>query len=143
MLDPQVGTGYEENLNVIESIILAVAKDSAAASVRRLARLNKCASSCIRQSNESMTSFFERFVLPAQAYLNYTSADQSFAANQNLALMMITNANLSAETFTNVMTSLVFSTKNKERATPSVQITSARLPAIMSVLQKYIFGGCE
>lgn len=87
-----------------------------------------------------MKSFIESFVLPAQEYNNLKSSDQSSAASQNLAMMTTTHANMSDETIANVMTSPVSFTKDKHRIAPSLHITSTRLPALMSVLEKHISG---
>lgn len=51
-----------------------------------------------------MTLFIERFFLHAQAYFPLTSSDQSFAADQNLVLMIVTKAGLGVEKFSNVVT---------------------------------------
>lgn len=81
VLNPQVKNGKDNNLDVLESIILAIEKDSALDLARQLASLNKTVSSCVRRPNEFMTSFIEQFVLPAQAYFNLTSSDQTSAAS--------------------------------------------------------------
>lgn len=98
------------------------------------------ASFYVKRSNESTTSFIEPFFLPAQANINLTSSVETSAAKQNFSMMMVTNANLSAETFTNVMTSFVLSTSDKGRTASLLHITSTHLPSLMSVRENHISG---
>lgn len=58
-------------------------------------KLNKAATSCTRKPQESMQTYIERFIMPAQAYLNLANADRSSAESQNLPMTLMTSANLS------------------------------------------------
>lgn len=84
-----------------------------------------------------MASFIERLVLPVQVYLKLTLSDQLSATSQNLSTMMITNANLTAKTSTNLISSLVFSKKDKDLMSSSLNTTSTRLSAQISDLEKH------
>lgn len=90
-----------------------------------------------------MLSFIEQFVSPAQAYLKVTASDQPSAANQNLAKMMIPNANLTEKTLTYAMPSFVAFAKDKDRTATFSQITANSLPALTSVLKKDIAGDVD
>lgn len=125
-IDPTYPTS---KLDVIDPIINLVAKDTSTDTIRRLSRLNKEASSCTRKINESTTAFIERFILPAQAYLNITNADHTSAESQNLAMTRLTNAKLTQETFSSVMSNLVCNTKSKERLKNLTVPLDAKYPA--------------
>lgn len=137
-LDP---TYSQDELAVIEPIIELVAKDSATDAIKPLAKLNKTASKCTRKADQYITTYIELFLLPAQAYLNLTSADRSSAESQNLAMTLLTNAKLSQDTFSSVMSNLVSSTKNEaKQVTPSIAIDAKRIDIIASLLSSVASG---
>lgn len=125
----------QDQSTVVESIIKIVAKDSATDSIRRMAALNKQASSCVRRDSESISEFVERFTLPAQAYLNITNSDRSSGESQNFAMMLISNAKLPPPTFTSVMNNLVQASKcTIDSPDGVVPLSSARLDKLLSLL---------
>lgn len=94
-LDP-LDTAYANNIHdIIQPIISFVANDSTTNAIRLLSRLNKAASFVTHIPNDSVSEFTKRFISPAQAYLNLTSADCTSAESQNLAMTLQTNANIS------------------------------------------------
>lgn len=112
MVRSSVGSRNENRLYKVESTIFAVAKLFTTDTARRFIKLGYCASSYFRHSNEWLTSFVERFVLQAQAYLNFTPSDRMATANQNLTMMMVKTTSLYAETFSNVFIFLLYFTED-------------------------------
>lgn len=113
VLDPSDSAYANDVMKIVKDIIKIVAKDSAPDAIKRLAKLSKKATSCLRSEGESMSAYIERFLFPAQSYLNPTNADRTSAESQNLAMVLFSNASLSQETFASVMAILVSTAKTK------------------------------
>lgn len=62
ILDPLEQTYPTDEMKIVGSIIKIVAKDPPTELFNRLAWLNKQTNTCIQRSNESCTSYIERFV---------------------------------------------------------------------------------
>lgn len=77
VINPCDSSSPEDQSTVVESIIDIVSKDSVTDSIRRMASLNKQASSFTRRGSESISSFVELFTLPSKAYLNNSNSDRS------------------------------------------------------------------
>lgn len=114
ILDPLNHHCSNNMMQVINVIINIVAEDTAPDAVKLLSRLSKKATSYTRRRNESMTAYIERFLLPAQKYLNLVNSDKQSAESQNLATILLSNANLSPQTFSSVLSSLVTLTKSRD-----------------------------
>lgn len=70
--------GYQKDETAtVERITDIVAKELAPHMIERVAGLSKEVITCVRRSNELIALYIERFVLPAQSYLNLTNADRS------------------------------------------------------------------
>lgn len=84
-----------------------------------------------------MNTYIDRFLLPAQSYLNLTNSDHASAESQNLAMVLLSNANLSQETFASVMASLVLATKGKsDKVTRPIIIDKERMGKLITILGK-------
>lgn len=90
-------------LSAVKRIINIVANKLATDTMKRLARLSKEATTCVRRGNESISTYIERFVLLAQSYLTLTNADRSSPESHNLAMVLLTNANLPQQMFSSVI----------------------------------------
>lgn len=71
--------------------------------IRRIPRLSKEATACTKRPGKHMVAYIERFLLPAQGYLNLVNADSQLTVSQTLAMELLSNANLSQEMFSLVM----------------------------------------
>lgn len=141
-LDPSDPAYPKNSMDVIDSIINLVAKDSPMDAIKRLAQLNKAASTCVRRHKEPTSSFLERYILPAQTYLNLINADKSSAESQNLAMTLLSNANLPPETFSSVMASLVMATKSRSSdLNAPISLDKNRVELTIKVLESTLKNG--
>lgn len=124
-------------MNTVEAIIKTVPKDSTSDLIRPLARLSKEATSCCRYSYETIESYVEYFVIPAQVYLNLTDADSQSAESQSFAIILLLNANLSHQTYSPVMSSLVLVTMiRSDNAEKHISVHKEKLERVDSLLQQ-------
>lgn len=139
ILDPSM-PGYSNDTDkMINSIIDIVAKDSAPDAIKRLAKLSKDAATCVRKPNEPVSTFVEQFLLLSQGYLNLVSAGRASAVSQSLAMNLLSNANLSPQTFSSVMASLVTTTKNKENSSDDrILVNLGRTEKAINILETII-----
>lgn len=101
---------------IIEKILNIVAKDSTINSLKRIVRLNREVSLCIRKNGESLGKYVERFTGIAQTYLNLINASQDGPDSINFEIMLLSNAKIPAQTFSNIVSSLVSTSKVKDPA---------------------------
>lgn len=62
-------------MECVEAIVNKAASDTVSIAIRKLARLSKNATFCCGRKGETMISNVERFLIPAQCYLNFVKAD--------------------------------------------------------------------
>lgn len=135
ILIPEDKDANIDQMNVLESIMELVAMDSAVHIIKRVVLLNKEVHSCIRKPNETIGEYVERFGGSAQSYLNLVNANQNYADNQNFAIVLPTNARVSSQTFTNLISSLVGTAKNRNLNTNTeITLTKERLSMIITIL---------
>lgn len=72
-----------------------------------------------------MASYNYQFLLPAQSHLNLVNPDRFSVESLNLATILLSNANISHQTFSSVMASLVSATKTRSTETGSRVILSS------------------
>lgn len=89
-----------------EKILNFMDKNTTPDFIQCLERLSESATSGHCKTGESMILYIKRFLLLAQTYLNTVSAVWEFADSQNLAMIFLSNENLSAQLFSSVMSSL-------------------------------------
>lgn len=98
---------------------------------KRLSRLDKAPSMCTVKPNESLATFIERFVSPAQGYLNVASADWTSTESKKMYMTLLRYTNLSQEPFSSVKANLVNRTKTKASQTKhSISIDISRIDTI-------------
>lgn len=125
----------------MEKIIKVVTNDSYTDAIKRLATLNQSASTCVRKNTKTIGAFIERFSFSAQAYLNYTSTDKPSVACQNLAMTLISKANLPQKLFSTVMLNLELSRKKASNENhPTFFIDLARSQNLTSTLSSLAGG---
>lgn len=79
ILDPSDPAYSHDVMEVINKIINFVARDSAPDFIKRLAKLSRDTTTCVRSRGESMSTYIERFSLPVQTYLNLTNSYRASA----------------------------------------------------------------
>lgn len=89
------------------SLLSSVSKDYSRDTFFRMAALHNKSCACSRKKPESMSSFMERFVGDAQAYMNLTIADYEPAENQKFSVHLLSNAHIPAHVFTDTMNNLL------------------------------------
>lgn len=140
IIDPQYPQVPSDLLVMVESILEVFAKNSPIDSIRCLAKLSEDVSNFLRKRNESALSYIERFVLPAQAYLNLIDSDEASAESQDSAMLLLSNARLSQQTFSSVMASLVSLSKILACKRQNVVIlTSEHVKGLMDLFQSILF----
>lgn len=116
VLDPSDPVYSNNVLELIEEMINTVVRNSAPDAIKRLSKLSKVALSCVRLKEKSIISYTGRFLLPARSYLNLTNADHHYHESQNLAVSLLSNANLSQNAYASVMVSMVSTIKGKNNS---------------------------
>ena len=128
-------TSESDQMSYVEKIMSIVAKDSAVDTIKRMVRLNKDVHSCVRKPQESINQYIERFGGPAQAYLNLVNASNNSADSQNFAIVLMINARVSSQTFTNLISSLVITAKHRTSDKESTIILSRhRIDQLIEIL---------
>lgn len=124
-------------MSPVEQIINIMAKDSAMDTIKRLPRPRKEAITCVRRSKESMSNFTVRFVLPAKSNLNLANGDRSSQESQNLAMVLLANADLLQKMFSSGIEILVTTTKCEDaQGNARVPIARQMIDDIMTILTK-------
>lgn len=115
-----------------------VVRDRAAEAIKRLVSLDKSACKFIRSYGEDVSSYIERFFIPAQAYPDLHSHDKFAASSQNLALTMMTNAKLSHDTFANIIANLVITARqNHLEVSVSIRLEPKKVEKFIDLLPKF------
>lgn len=124
-------------LKTLEKIISIIAKDTPVDRVTRMVRLNTQVHKCIRREGESIKQYINRFKAPALAYLNLTRNGQDSSESQVFAMTLILNAKLPAQTFSNLLSSIINNVSSKKRETSrSVSVQSDRLEKIAELMKQ-------
>lgn len=133
-------TGDQEihHMQVVKQIIDLVAADSTIDSLRRLLGLHKEISACKRSKDGCMSGYIERFSGHALSYLTLTLANQDSSDSQNFAIAWLLNARLIIQIFSNTVSYLVVSSKNKQRSRDSaIPIMKERIENVIQVLKEF------
>lgn len=135
LVDPLDAAYLQSKVQVVDDIIAIVAKDSPADAIKRLTNLSKLATECTKWNDESISHYVESFVAPAQSHHNIPNADRTYCNSQTLAMTRLTNANISSQTLSSLMATLVTMSQNGKTLNDTItKLTSARFNSIASVL---------
>lgn len=94
-----------DQLDNISQIMNLVAQDYTVDSLKRFVRLYKETNNCQRVKSESIASYLELFAGSAMLYLNSTDAENS-TESQNFAIVLVLDAVLMDQTFSNIISNL-------------------------------------
>lgn len=126
----------EKQMAVVSSILKVVAPDSAVEKIKRIVNLNKEVHRCTRKDSEDMTTYIERFNSLAQRYLNVVTARHDSEVSQNFAITLLTNAKVSEQTFSNLISSLINNAKHRELQEKEVVMSKTRAKDMLETLVK-------
>lgn len=81
-----------------------------------------------------MNTYVDRFLLHVQSKLKLTSSNHASAESQNLATVLLANANLSQETSASVMASFVLATEGKsDKVTRPIIVDKKRMGKLNTI----------
>lgn len=112
-----------------------VAKDCNVNRLRRTVQIYKSINACKHKVGEAIEDYVERFVGLALLYLNQTNSDQDLTACPNFGIFLLLNANLSTQTFANIISNPVSSSQMMTSETvQTMQISTDRVSTIFEVI---------
>lgn len=136
VLSPEENDDPKDQVEIVEKIIKIVAKDSPVDKVTRMVRLNTQVHECVRKDGESVKKYINRFKKPSLAYLNLVHAGQESSESQVFAMTLVINARLPAQTFSNLINSIINNATTKKRTiTRIVMMKEGRMREILEILE--------
>lgn len=109
--------------------------------VKKSAELNKYAAICVRILRECLSFYLECYLLSAQRYLSFVSADRASAASRGL-LDSFSSPKLSSQSLFSVMERLVTATRNRESKSNRKNLRSVqqakKAVAVLEIIINYM-----
>ena len=105
--DDDATENANKQLDIVNSIIELVAKDSPTDGIRRLVQMMRQVFTCTRNNGESPAMFARRFQALALDYLNHCDTATIQQDSQNFAMLLLENSKISASVYSSIITRLV------------------------------------
>ena len=105
--DDDIVLPYMVQKALVERILKIVAKDSSTEAARRLIQFNRRVFNCKRSKGETYETFASRFHAVAQDFFNCLQHSPTPQEEQNIALILLENANLQDSVYTNILSMLM------------------------------------